>query len=60
MKPELKNLDCMDKIGLNGKRTWILDPKQDTILEQNTASTVAPLCTFLKDDCLVLRCGLVI
>ena len=39
MKPELKNLDCMDKIGLNGKGIWIPDPKQDIISGQNTVST---------------------
>ena len=48
MKPELKILDCMDKIGLNGKGIWIPDPKQDIIPEKNTVSTVAPLCTFLR------------
>ena len=48
MKPEFRNLDCMDKIRLNGKRIWILDPKQDIIPGQNTVSTVAHFCTFLR------------
>ena len=41
-------LDYTGKIGLNGKGTWISDPKRDMRLGQNTVSTVAPLCTFLR------------